>query len=126
MVAVNSPVGILNLVYRYKFCGFPNGVSIPPRFAAIFCMIKVNAMYFVFPVEERTKYPRGKKVKSAISLAMSIEPKKVTYESAKTQARAFLKSPTIFSAKMVKKDIFFKAQTTAKTQKRQVSVFQSK
>ena len=78
IIKVNSPVGIANFVYKYKFCGLPNGVSIPPRFAAMFCIMKVNAIYFSFPVEVRTKYPSGKKVKSAISLAISIEPKKVT------------------------------------------------
>ena len=77
MVATNSPVGILNLVYRYKFCGLPNGVSIPPKLAAIFCIIKVNAIYFCLPVDESTKKPSGKKVSNAISLAISIEPKKV-------------------------------------------------
>ena len=126
MVETNAPVGIVNLVYKYKFCGFPNGVSMPPKFAAIFCMINVNAIYFFFPAEESTKYPSGKKVKSAISLAMSIEPKKVIYTSAKIEARVFLKSNTILRAKTVKKEIFRKAQTTANTQKRQVSVFKSK
>ena len=53
-------------------------MSIPPRFAAMFCIIKVNAMYLCLPVLERTKYPSGRKVRSAISFAMSIEPIKVT------------------------------------------------
>ena len=47
----------------------------PPKLAAIFCMIKVKAVSFLFPHESSTKYPRGKKVMSAMSLAMIIEPK---------------------------------------------------
>ena len=44
MILMNSRFGISNFVYKYRFCGFPNGVSIPPRFAAMFCMIKTYAM----------------------------------------------------------------------------------
>ena len=46
IICINSNVGILNLVYKYKFCGLPNGVNIPPKFAAIFCIINVKAIYF--------------------------------------------------------------------------------
>ena len=77
IIAINSKVGMLNLVYKYRFCGFPKGVSIPPKLAAIFCIIKVNAIYLLFPVEVKTNRPNGRKVSSAISLAMSIEPIKV-------------------------------------------------
>lgn len=117
---------MVNFVYKYKFCGLPNGVSIPPRFAAIFCIIKVNVIYFCLPVDDNTKYPSGKNVKSAISLAINIDPKKVIYTSARMLARVVLKSRTIFLASAVKNLIFLSAQTTASTQKRQVSVFQSK
>ena len=74
IIPINSIVGILNLVNRYRFCGFPKGVNIPPRFAAMFCIMNVKHIYFSFFVLERTKYPRGRKVSSAISLAISIEP----------------------------------------------------
>ena len=93
---MNSIKGILNFVYKYKFCGLPNGVNIPPKFAAIFCIIKVNAICFFLPAASNTKYPNGKKVKSAISLAISILPIKVTYTKAKTHARKFLNLLTIF------------------------------
>ena len=73
-IAINSPLGMLNFEYKKRFCGFPNGVSIPPKFAAMFCIINVNAMYFFLPVEESTKYPSGKKVNNAMSFAISIEP----------------------------------------------------
>ena len=42
MIRRNSALPMPNLVYRYRFCGLPNGVSIPPRLAAMFCMMKVN------------------------------------------------------------------------------------
>ena len=77
MMRMKSPFGISNFVYRYRFCGLPNGVSMPPRFAAMFCITNVNAMYFCLPVVVSTKYPSGRKVRSAISLAISIEPIKV-------------------------------------------------
>ena len=98
IIFTNSAFGILNTEYKYKFCGFPKGVSIPPRFAAIFCIINVNAIYFSFFVVVSTKYPSGRNVKSAISFAISIEPINVIYTSAKTAKRAFLKYCTIFLA----------------------------
>ena len=39
--------------------------------------MKTYAIYLSFLVEDRTKYPSGRKVKSAMSLAISIEPIKV-------------------------------------------------
>ena len=55
IIFINSRSGISNVEYRYRFCGFPNGVSIPPKFAAIFCIINVNAIYFCIPVDAKTK-----------------------------------------------------------------------
>ena len=49
----------------------------PPRLAAMFCMIKVKIMYLRLPVEDSTRKPRGRKVRSAMSFAISIEPRKV-------------------------------------------------
>ena len=49
----------------------------PPRFAAMFCMMNVNAMYFSFFVVFSTKNPSGRNVSSAMSLAISIEPMNV-------------------------------------------------
>ena len=98
IIFINSSVGILNFEYKKRFCGFPKGVSIPPRFAAMFCIIKVKAIYFSFLVVVSTKYPSGKKVKSAMSLAMSIEPINVINISVKMQIRAFFTFLTIFCA----------------------------
>ena len=98
MIATNSPLGMLNFVYKNRFCGFPNGVSMPPKFAAIFCMIKVNAMYFSFCVEDSTKSPSGRNVSSAISFAISIEPMNVIYTSINTHILAFLNCCTTFLA----------------------------
>ena len=104
----------------------PKGVSIPPRFAAIFCIIKMGAINFSLPVAESERYPRGKKVKSAMSLARNIEPIKVIYTSAKASVRVLPVSVTIFLAVIVKKRMFFNAQITASVQKRQVNVLKSK
>ena len=43
----------------------------------MFCMTKVKAIYFCWPDTVRTRYPRGRKVSSAMSFAISIEPRKV-------------------------------------------------
>ena len=100
IILKNSVFEMLNFVYKYKFCGLPKGVSIPPRFAAMFCIIKVNAIYLFLPVVLRTYSPKGKNVSSAISLAMSIEPIKVIYTSARTAIRIFLKICMIFLARV--------------------------
>ena len=72
----------------------------PPRLAAIFCMMKVNAMYFSFPVDVSTRYPSGRNVSSAMSFAISMEPINVMYTSASTLIRAFLHKRTIRSARI--------------------------
>ena len=46
IIEQNSMVGILKYEYRYKFWGLPNGVTIPPRFAEMFCNINRYGMYF--------------------------------------------------------------------------------
>ena len=73
--------------YKYRFCGLPNGVSIPPRFAASVCIVKVKAIYFLFPVLSNVKKPRGRKVSRAISFAMIIEPMYVINTKAMTALR---------------------------------------
>ena len=55
-------------------------------------------MYFCLPVELSTRYPKGKKVKSAISLAISMEPIKVMYTNTRIAIRALRKYWTIFLA----------------------------
>ena len=77
MMPMNSPVGIKYRLYKYRFWGLPKGVSMPPRLAAMFCKINTVATSSFLPAVEKTKYPRGRKVISAISLAMSMEPMKV-------------------------------------------------
>ena len=52
-------------------------MSIPPRFAAIFCRMKTYAVYFSLFVHFRTMYPSGRNVMSAMSFAMSMEPMNV-------------------------------------------------
>ena len=48
IIRQNSPVGMLKNEYKYKFCGLPKGVSIPPKFAEIFCKINRYAICFSF------------------------------------------------------------------------------
>ena len=55
IIPINSSVGILKNEYKYKFCGLPNGVNIPPKLAAIFCIINVKAIYFSLWVVVKTK-----------------------------------------------------------------------
>ena len=83
-------------------------------------------MYFSCFVTLAAKYPSGKKVISAISLAIIIEPIKVITISSKNSERRFPASNTSFLARIVKNLMFLKAQTTAKVRKRQDSVLKSK
>ena len=101
-------------------------MSIPPRFADIFCKTKRYAMYFCCFATESAKYPRGKKVISAISFAIIIEPMKVMIISNKNSERKFPDKLTSFLAKMVKNLIFLNAQTTANVKNKQESVLKSK
>ena len=89
-------------------------------------MIKTNAVSFLLPHDSSTKYPSGRKVTSAMSFAMIIEPKKVTNTSASVILRMFLKRRTMTSASHTKKRIFLNAATTASVQNRHASVLQSK
>ena len=98
----------------------------PPRFAEIFCIMKRNAVYLVLPVCSTTIQPRGKKVRSAISFAINIDPIKVMYMRARKQLLRSLNFATIRLARRVKKFTDLKAQTTASTEKRQESVLKSK
>lgn len=98
----------------------------PPKFADMFCKTKRYAIYFSFFVTERAKYPRGKKVISAISFAIIIEPIKVMIIRSKNKERRLPASVTSFLARIVKNLIFLRAQTTAKVKKRQERVLKSK
>ena len=104
----------------------PKGVSIPPRFAEIFCKINRYAIWLSFLVTERAKYPRGKKVISAISFAISIEPINVIDISIINRLLRLPVIRTSFLARIVKNFIFLRAQTTAKVKNRQARVLQSK
>ena len=92
----------------------------------MFCMMKVKIIYFCCPEDLRTKYPSGKKVSSAISLAISIEPTNVIMTIVITARRMSPVSATIRRAIIVKKLISLRAHITASVQKRQVSVLKSK
>ena len=100
IIFINSKSSIWYFVYRYRFCGFPNGVSIPPKLAAIFCIINVNAIYrFLFAVDN-TKYPSGRNVRRAMSLAINMEPMKVMYTNAKMLLRVVLNICITFFARI--------------------------
>ena len=77
-------------------------------------------------VTESAKYPSGKKVISAISFAIIIEPINVITISSKNSKRKFPAITTNFRARIVKNLMFLKAQTTAKVKNKQERVFQSK
>lgn len=42
----NSPIPIQETEYRYKFCGFPTGVIMLPRLAAIVCITMTEIISF--------------------------------------------------------------------------------
>ena len=53
------------------FCGFPIGEIIPPKLEAMFCIMKVKARYSVLLIYFKTRYARGKNVRSAMSFALT-------------------------------------------------------
>ena len=83
-------------------------------------------MYFSFFTTESAKYPKGKKVINAISLAMIMEPMKVMVMRSRNRERKFPATVTSFRAKMVKNRMFRSAQITARVKNRHDRVFQSK
>ena len=46
----NSPIEMPELEYRYRFCGFPTGVAILPRLAAMVSSTVIFNRLFSFPV----------------------------------------------------------------------------
>ena len=125
IMAKNSGSRTSYFAYRYRFCGLPNGVSIPPRLAEKFCMIKRNARSRPRSAESRIIAPSGRKVSSAMSLTMNMELKKVIAHSARQQLRAVEKRATSFRARTPKKPTLFSAFITASTENRQASVLKS-
>ena len=101
-------------------------MSIPPRFAEIFCKTKRYAIYFSCFITESAKYPSGKNVISAISFAIIIEPMKVMVISSIKSERIFPAKVTSFRAKIVKNLMFLKAHITARVKNKQERVFKSK
>ena len=75
---------------------------------------------------ESAKYPSGKKVMSAISFAIIIEPINVIIMSKRNSDRRFPAKLTSFRARIVKNLMFLKAQTTAKVKNRHERVLKSK
>ena len=88
--------------------------------------MKRYAMCFSLFVEERARYPNGKKVIRAISFAIIIEPIKVIIISNKNNERRLPVKLTSFLASIVKNLIFLRAHTTANVKNKQERVFQSK
>ena len=101
-------------------------MSIPPKFADTFCSTKRYAIYFSSFITDRAKYPSGKKVISAISLAIIIDPIKVIIISSKKNDRKLPAKFTSLRAKVVKKAIFLNAHTTANVKNKQDRVLKSK
>ena len=104
----------------------PKGVNIPPKFADMFCKIKRYGMYFSCFATLTVKYPSGKKVISAISFAIIIEPIKVMIISIKNNPRRLPVNKTSFRSIIVKNLMFLNAQITAKVRNKQANVVQSK
>lgn len=61
-----------DLAYRYKFCGFPIGISMLPRFAAIVCITTTGMIRCSFSDMESTMIANGTKVISETSFVINI------------------------------------------------------
>ena len=62
--------------YRYRFCGFPIGVAMLPRFAAMVCRTITGIISSVRPAMFKIRIAKGTKVIKATSFVISILEKK--------------------------------------------------
>ena len=67
---------IPEIEYKYRFCGFPGGMSILPRLAAIVTSTIVISSCFFLPHIMNSSIANGTKVMSATSLVMNMLEKK--------------------------------------------------
>ena len=73
---VKAPIFIPDNENKYKFCGFPIGVSILPKFAATVCKTTTGIILLRRDDIERVNMANGTKVINATSLVISIDEKK--------------------------------------------------
>ena len=87
--SVNGSIMIMNLAipipdteYKYRFCGFPGGISILPRLAAIVWSTTVTSSCFFLPHIINKSTANGTNVISATSFVTSMLKKKHSITSA--------------------------------------------
>ena len=68
----NSVNFICDKENKYKFCGFPIGVNILPRFAAMLINTTVRQIFESIPAAFKSKIPKGTKVIKATSFVINI------------------------------------------------------
>ena len=81
IISRNSPIDIPDTLYRYRFCGFPTGVSILPRLADIVSITISVIIHLFFTFEGRilsTEIVKGTNVIKATSLVIIILVKNTT------------------------------------------------
>lgn len=76
ILSKNTSKDIEYVLYKYKFCGLPIGVSILPRFAAIVCKTIIGISRELSFVIDRISIVNGTNVISATSFVINILQKK--------------------------------------------------
>ena len=108
------------------FWGFPNGVTMPQRFAASACSAKTAGTSRGWPDSTRAATESGSMMTSATSLVNAIENAAVTSTSVIAILRGLPKRAMAARAAQSKTPAFRNALATASTQNRQPMVFQTK
>ena len=112
MICKNAPIPIPEMEYRYKFWGFPTGVVILPRFAAMVCNTITGIISCSRPVIRRTRTVNGTKVKSATSLVIHMEVKKHKNTSTRYNWRKVFTFSSNFPATAAKNPVLLKPSIT--------------
>ena len=108
------------------FWGFPNGVTMPQRFAASACSAKTAGTSRGWSDSTRAATESGSMMTSATSFVNAIEKTAVTSTSVIVSVRGLPKRAMAARAAQSKTPAFRSALATASTQNRQPIVFQSK
>lgn len=96
--AKKLPAGMENRPYRKRFCGFPTGVAMLPKFAATVWSTTIQAIYFFSPIISRMRIVKGTKVRRATSLVISMEQKKGSITSIQESCRKLFSPESSFLA----------------------------
>ena len=113
---------------RYRFCGFPIGVNILPRFAASVCIMITRSIHFLLNFSSilcMIVIVNGTNVISATSFVITMDKKKQRKTRTNATPATVLVRASSFSASRSKNPSFRKPATTVIRQNKTASVRKS-